>query len=63
MASDKYRSFDELRRSGREAVDFRIRVKKHVARVAIIAPHGGKIESGTSERVEVQALGRRLRAL
>jgi phage replication-related protein YjqB (UPF0714/DUF867 family) len=55
MAGDKYRSFDELRRSGREAVDFRIRVKKHDARVAIIAPHGGKIESGTSERVEVQA--------
>jgi phage replication-related protein YjqB (UPF0714/DUF867 family) len=39
---DRYGSFEELRRAEREGVDFRIRVMRREASVAIIAPHGGK---------------------
>jgi phage replication-related protein YjqB (UPF0714/DUF867 family) len=46
---DKYKNFDQLRRHEREGVDFVIRRKRQRASVAIIAPHGGKIEPGTSE--------------
>ena len=46
---DSYRNFAELRRAERPDVDFRIRVRRLSAAVAIIAPHGGKIEFGTSE--------------
>jgi phage replication-related protein YjqB (UPF0714/DUF867 family) len=49
MVGDKYGSFDELRRREREGLDFSIRVIRRDASVAIIAPHGGKIEPGTSE--------------
>ena len=55
MRSDKYGSFDELRRAEREGVDFRIRVIQREASVVIIAPHGGKIEPGTSELAEAIA--------
>src|SRR5262245_13698072 len=55
MRGDKYASFDELRRAEREGTDFRIRVIRRVAAVAIIAPHGGKIEPGTSELAEAIA--------
>jgi phage replication-related protein YjqB (UPF0714/DUF867 family) len=46
---DKYRSFAELRESECEGIDFRICITDRAEPVAIIAPHGGKIESGTSE--------------
>jgi phage replication-related protein YjqB (UPF0714/DUF867 family) len=49
MAADKYRSFDELRHREREGVDFSIHVISRETPVAIIAPHGGMIEPGTSE--------------
>jgi phage replication-related protein YjqB (UPF0714/DUF867 family) len=55
MTRDRYGSFDELRRAEREGVDFRIRVTKRHSPVAIIAPHGGKIEPGTSEIAEAIA--------
>jgi phage replication-related protein YjqB (UPF0714/DUF867 family) len=55
MADDWYGSFDELRRAEREGVDFRIRVVPREASVAIIAPHGGWIEPGTSEIAEAIA--------
>jgi phage replication-related protein YjqB (UPF0714/DUF867 family) len=55
MAANRYGSFDELRRAEREGVDFRIRVTRREAPVAIIAPHGGKIEPGTSELAEAIA--------
>jgi phage replication-related protein YjqB (UPF0714/DUF867 family) len=55
MAADRYGSFDELRRAEREGVDFRIRVTRRETPVAIIAPHGGKIEPGTSEIAEAIA--------
>jgi len=49
MAPDKYRNFADLIRHEREGIDFRICRTIRPAPVAIIAPHGGKIECGTSE--------------
>lgn len=49
MSGDKYRSFRELEDSNRVGVDYGIRLKRRHSPVAIIAPHGGKIEPGTSE--------------
>jgi len=49
MAGDKYGSFDELRSREREGADFRIRVMPRETLAAIIAPHGGMIEPGTSD--------------
>ena len=46
---DRYRSYAELRENEREDIDFRIFVIDRAASVAVIAPHGGKIEPGTSE--------------
>lgn len=44
---DKYPNFEMLRRAER-ADDFRIDCRLRPSAVAIIAPHGGKIEPGTS---------------
>jgi phage replication-related protein YjqB (UPF0714/DUF867 family) len=49
MADDEYGSFDELRNQEREGVDFRIWVMRRETSAAIVAPHGGMIEPGTSE--------------
>ncbi len=49
MMADKYGRFDELSRLERQGTDFDIRVTQRPSPVAIIAPHGGKIEPGTSE--------------
>src|SRR3974390_1192721 len=46
---DRYRSYAELREHEREGIDFRIFVIDRAASVAVIAPHGGKIEPGTSK--------------
>jgi phage replication-related protein YjqB (UPF0714/DUF867 family) len=55
MSGDKYKTFDELRCSEREGVDFRIRLSRRTTGVAILAPHGGKIEPGTSQIAEAIA--------
>jgi phage replication-related protein YjqB (UPF0714/DUF867 family) len=47
--ADKYGNFDELRRGERNGIDFRVSLTKTNTSVAIIAPHGGWIEPGTSE--------------
>ena len=44
---DRFQNFDDLRRNMSEA-DYRIRIVHRNSNVAIIAPHGGKIEPGTS---------------
>lgn len=49
---DKYRNFAKLAKHEREGVDFRIRLKQENSTVAIIDPHGGTIEPGTSEITE-----------
>jgi phage replication-related protein YjqB (UPF0714/DUF867 family) len=46
---DKYTSFKELAKSEREGVDFRIVIRDKRANTAVVAPHGGSIEPGTSE--------------
>lgn len=43
------RNFNELASHYVESVDYRITVQNRNSQVAIIAPHGGKIEEGTSE--------------
>src|ERR1043165_233307 len=44
-----YKSFAELSKSEPEGVSYRLQVKKRRSKFAIIAPHGGGIEPGTSE--------------
>jgi phage replication-related protein YjqB (UPF0714/DUF867 family) len=47
---DVYRNFAELIEAEREDIDFRISaVKREESRTAIVVPHGGAIEPGTSE--------------
>ncbi len=46
---DKYSSFDELRRYETEGHDYHICLRSGLTDFAIIAPHGGKIERGTSQ--------------
>lgn len=46
---DRYTSFAELRAAERAGVDYRIMVCRQDSPVAVIAPHGGTIEPGTSE--------------
>jgi len=50
MHMDRYRSFSELTQCEAEGIDFRRTVlRRPFSAVAVIAPHGGKIESRTSE--------------
>ena len=44
-----YKSFSELSRSEREGVSYQRKLANRQSRFAIIAPHGGGIEPGTSE--------------
>src|SRR5829696_1494373 len=55
MTMDRYASFDELRQHALEGRDFRIRTVSRPGQVAVIAPHGGGIEPGTSELAEAIA--------
>ncbi|MEQ8428365.1 MAG: poly-gamma-glutamate hydrolase family protein [Gammaproteobacteria bacterium] len=47
--TDIYSSFEELAQNHREQVDYRIDVRPAPSRFAIVAPHGGRIEHGTSQ--------------
>lgn len=51
---DRYRDFQDLARH-EEPGAFRIEAIKHPSSVCVIAPHGGKIERGTSELVRAVA--------
>jgi phage replication-related protein YjqB (UPF0714/DUF867 family) len=46
---DKYKNFAELSANEIENTDYRIELCRRKSPVAIIAPHGGRIEAGTSE--------------
>ena len=46
--ADKYASFQDLERGERRGV-YRVRSRPRRATIAVIAPHGGRIEPGTSE--------------
>lgn len=47
--SDRYSSYTALQAMEREGVDYRIEVCRGPSGLAIMAPHGGDIEPGTSE--------------
>jgi phage replication-related protein YjqB (UPF0714/DUF867 family) len=47
--TSEYPNFAALSRVEREGEDFRIVSRSRRSQVAVIAPHGGKIEAGTSE--------------
>jgi phage replication-related protein YjqB (UPF0714/DUF867 family) len=47
--ADKYPNFDALSRNETSGIDFRILLRRGKAAFAIVAPHGGGIEAGTSE--------------
>ena len=47
--SDKYKNFNDLKKSEKENCDFKIDYKDIGSKIAIVAPHGGKIEDKTTE--------------
>lgn len=47
--ADKYRNFEALSRHEKVGSDFRILVRRAKGTFAIVAPHGGGIEAGTSD--------------
>lgn len=49
LASDRYLRFADLAAHEQAGVDFDILVKPRRSRLAVLAPHGGGIEPGTSE--------------
>jgi phage replication-related protein YjqB (UPF0714/DUF867 family) len=55
MKPDRYRSFEELAAREREGIDYQIRSHRRPSRIAVIAPHGGKIEEHTAEIAEAIA--------
>ena len=55
--ADKYPDFDALSRNEISGIDFRILIRRARAAFAIVAPHGGGIEPGTSEIAEAIAAG------
>ncbi|MCZ6709482.1 MAG: poly-gamma-glutamate hydrolase family protein, partial [Gammaproteobacteria bacterium] len=47
---DKYANFRQLSENETEGVDFRVATRMlKAARTAVVAPHGGAIEPGTTE--------------
>ena len=50
--ADKYRSLEELMKVEKEGFDYRIRLCERNHEVTVVAPHGGRIEPGTSEVAE-----------
>ena len=50
---DAYTNFAELKEAEREGADFRVYVQRREGTsIAVLAPHGGRIEPGTSEVAE-----------
>ena len=51
----KYASYLELREAEEEGLDYRVRLRAGSSGIAVMAPHGGEIEPGTSEIAEAVA--------
>src|SRR4029450_9211749 len=51
----KYSNFADLSRSEKPGIDFGIRLRQAGVTFAIVAPHGGGIEPGTSEIADAVA--------
>lgn len=49
MRKDRYATYVELSRNQIEGEDYRVTVLRRGSGIAVIAPHGGRIERGTSE--------------
>lgn len=50
VLADYYSCYDDLARHHTEDVDYAVHTRRpHYFRIAILAPHGGRIEGGTSE--------------
>lgn len=49
MAQDRYSGFEELQRHETLNKDYTLSIRKAGSRVTIMAPHGGKIETRTSD--------------
>jgi phage replication-related protein YjqB (UPF0714/DUF867 family) len=52
---DHYRNFAQLKNHETEFRDYRIRVRERESGAAVVAPHGGRIERGTSQVAEAVA--------
>lgn len=55
--ADKYRDFEDLARHEQSGIDYGVRVRRARTAFAIVAPHGGGIEPGTSELADGAAAG------
>jgi phage replication-related protein YjqB (UPF0714/DUF867 family) len=53
--ADKYKNFSELARKEVAGVDYRVLLRRATPSFAIVAPHGGGIEPGTSEIADAVA--------
>src|SRR5215204_7667794 len=53
--ADKYPDFETLSRNERAGIDFGILVRRAKPAFAIVSPHGGGIEPGTSEIADATA--------
>jgi phage replication-related protein YjqB (UPF0714/DUF867 family) len=54
---DRYNRFAELSRHEKEGVDFRITLRSGASGIAVVAPHGGGIEPGTTRIARAIAAG------
>ena len=54
---ERYNSFAELSRQEKEGVDFRITLRSGISGIAVVAPHGGGIEPGTTRIARAIAAG------
>ena len=52
---DRYASYSELRENEKEGLDYRVGLRYGRSGIAVMAPHGGNIEPGTSEIASVVA--------
>jgi phage replication-related protein YjqB (UPF0714/DUF867 family) len=52
---EKYRNFSDLQQNEVEGQDYRIRSREGTTGIAVVAPHGGRIERGTSQVTEAVA--------
>lgn len=53
--ADRYRTFEDLAAHERLGIDYRIRIEDRGTPFVVLAPHGGRIEPGTSEIAEAIA--------
>ena len=55
LLTEQYRNFFDLQQNEVEGQDYRIRSREGATGIAVVAPHGGRIERGTSQVVEAVA--------